>query len=642
MSTTTTNSIHVVAVNGERPTPSSHRNTDSDQIVSQQQQVDQHHRHHRFVPPCISLQSDAPGYYQNNENGIPSLTLHNKRGNTNDDGPICWKCRGTGQKKQRPTTPSPGPTATATTITPAEMNDDHLIMASFCTVCHGKGRIMIIPRPPPPPHINDDDDDDDLGGVGLITRGRRRRSGAASTVSTFENDVSSMSPFCLDPVGYSVPYFGTLVQRATTQCVDVRIVYQNDHSLLRPPTTIRRIDIGNHRTTDGTIVNTKTTSHDDDDDDIDTTTNHIIHATILKQEQVPNNVMEAYPIWLPIHQPREQLCNFVGHWRILQRYKSHRYTTDDVVTAMVACRECFPVMDRRYRTSSSIDPIPISYCDLGTGNGSVLQMVLWKVLESSAAPHDNHHPLQCVYGFEARQEAVELLLRSLAFNIGTDTPLRNKVTIVRADFRSYCHDPSRAPLLHHQFDVVTGTPPYFQVDFHIPVSSTSSSTSPPISNDNNNTDSNQDTQLPHPDAGTTNITATIRQGGMPLSIQSAPARCEFRGGIEAYCCTASYLLKPGSGQLCICENYCNHQRALQSFDAHRLILTKYYIIEGKVGRGPLFCVYVARKKANREGDEINNETTLSPDIIQLAVRDENGEWTDDYKRLVLDYLSIIY
>jgi hypothetical protein len=49
----------------------------------------------------------------------------------------------------------------------------------------------------------------------------------------------------------------------------------------------------------------------------------------------PTTTATATPIWLPIG-PGEQLCNLVGRWRILQRVASHRWTTDDLVTAHVA------------------------------------------------------------------------------------------------------------------------------------------------------------------------------------------------------------------------------------------------------------------------------------------------------------------
>jgi hypothetical protein len=55
----------------------------------------------------------------------------------------------------------------------------------------------------------------------------------------------------------------------------------------------------------------------------------------------------------------------------------------------------------------------------------------------------------------------------------------------------------------------------------------------------------------------------------------------------------------------------------------------------------VFCVYVARKKAEHEDDDINDLQQSAPEIVHLAVRDENGDWTDDYKRIVLDYMSII-
>jgi tRNA1(Val) A37 N6-methylase TrmN6 len=327
-------------------------------------------------------------------------------------------------------------------------------------------------------------------------------------------------------------------------------------------------------------------------------------------------------------------------------------------------------------------------------------MVLWKIMSLHNNNNNNDNttgtpknpepslPFHIVYGFEAREEAVGLLQRSLDFNIGIQTPLRQRVHIVRTDFRSYnngngndddieSHDDTMNDvdftihqnqnnnhllLLQNQLDVVTGTPPYFQVDFHIPSSSTAKTNSSTKHTNCHNQHSN--TNQPNSDTiatkvpvlttsnnnktatTDTNIIATIRQGGMPLSIQSAPARCEFRGGIEAYCQTASYLLRPGSGMLCICENYHNHNRAIQSFRTYHFHLIKYYIIEGKVGRGPLFCVYVARKIANpvdvQDTSENVSSTPSVPEVVHLAVRDENGEWTKEYQHMVLDYMSILH
>jgi hypothetical protein len=56
----------------------------------------------------------------------------------------------------------------------------------------------------------------------------------------------------------------------------------------------------------------------------------------------------------------------------------------------------------------------IRYLDLGTGNGSVLQMVTWYLLSKLSSKYS----LQAV-GVEARSEAVGLARQSLAFNLGS-------------------------------------------------------------------------------------------------------------------------------------------------------------------------------------------------------------------------------
>ena len=56
-----------------------------------------------------------------------------------------------------------------------------------------------------------------------------------------------------------------------------------------------------------------------------------IDMTLIEKNDNKHNI----PNWLPIN-PGEQLCNLVGRWRILQRVASHRWTTDDLVTAYVA------------------------------------------------------------------------------------------------------------------------------------------------------------------------------------------------------------------------------------------------------------------------------------------------------------------
>jgi len=303
----------------------------------------------------------------------------------------------------------------------------------------------------------------------------------------------------------------------------------------------------------------------------------------------------AIPCWLP--RESEELCNLVGHWRILQKVRSHRWTTDDLVTAAVAARELLCISKEQQQQQS-----PLNYCDLGTGNASVLQMVLHQAAWHQVA-------IARAVGVEARSEAVGLARRSLAFNVGNDNN-NNNVCIHHADFRTYESA--------ERYDLITGTPPYFRVDFAVD-------------------------QTKDPGAGSATTTtattpvvqsATIRQGGMPSAIQSAPARCEFRGGMEAYCEAAVRLLEPSHGTFVVCENYQNHERALAAFRNFGLQLQRLVLVQGRVGKGTLFGVYVL---------QINNDPSsvrTAPQVTNIAVRDESGAWTEDYKRQILNFMGI--
>ena len=288
-----------------------------------------------------------------------------------------------------------------------------------------------------------------------------------------------------------------------------------------------------------------------------------------------NNV--SPPVWLP--GVGEELCNLVGSWRILQRVGSHRWTTDDLVTARVAA-------DQLTQSTDSIH-----YLDLGTGNASVLQMVTWNLLNKKKR-------LMKAIGIEARSEAVALARRSLAFNLGSsDTSV---ASIHHGDFRDVV-------LEGKQFDLITGTPPYFRVDFHTT------------------------------DAGNNNqklvSKAVINQGGMPTSKQSAPARCEFRGGIEAYCQAASPKLKAKTGRFVVCENWLNHDRVVQGAEDSGLHILRIVEVRGREQKETLFAVYVMVKKGD---GQIEDECVTEI----LTVRDMNGDWTDEYKSKVLDAMSI--
>lgn len=388
-----------------------------------------------------------------------------------------------------------------------------------------------------------------------------------------------------------------------------------------------------------------------------------------------DNKVEAdnLPSWVP--RKGEQLCNLVGSWRILQRVGSHRWTTDDLVTAYVASslfihRNSNPDSESKVKFSSLCFttnqnqnvPSNIQYLDLGCGNASVLQMVLWKLLS-----HFHIHNDKCetnekatpmyIRGIEARKEAIQFARRSLSFNVGYNTDENSSkdnnnlmddklnIRVIHSDFRTLieegtsilndCESTNKTEREPLKFDLVTGTPPYFQVDFQTANFNHKNSSN---SKNNDSKSSIRRTQA-----------AVINQGGMPTSVQSAPARCEFRGGVEAYCEAASMVLKPDTGIFCVCENYLNHDRVLTGASKSGLVVEHVLFIRGKVGkRVPLFGVYVMRKKAslpeeikNDQSNEGMFESVKQNSYVEedIAVRDEEGNWTDTYKDL-LEFMSI--
>lgn len=402
-----------------------------------------HPEYQRFVPQgSASMAQDAPGWAR-------PCAANDK----SDNGPCCWKCRGTGTKGA----------------------------SQECPVCHGCGQLK-----PKRKQLHA------ASKPGVITRGRRRPHVGWHS--------SGPTPFAL-----------TNTTTKWTICVE-----------------------------------TANTGQDVEIKDCE----------------------KDMPSWVPRN--GEELCNLVGSWRILQRVGSHRWTTDDLVTAHVASQEVPSCTN-------------IKYLDLGTGNASVLQMTTW-ALQKEGRTVD-------ATGIEARLEAVELARRSLSFNIGNDESVAR---IVHGDFRDAA--------LTQQFDLVTGTPPYFRVDFAV-----------------------NDDQV---------TLAVINQGGMPTAKQSAPARCEFRGGIEAYCEAASRVLMQPHGKFVVCENWLNHNRVVAAAEKYDLDILAQVEVSGKQGRGTLFCVYTMKRK------DIESVALTTTKREILAVRNGQGDWTKEYRESVLKAMSI--
>ena len=126
------------------------------------------------------------------------------------------------------------------------------------------------------------------------------------------------------------------------------------------------------------------------------------------------------------------MCSLVGKWKIFQKQGGHRFSTDDVTTAWVACKVIKELQDRGVDVSTHLD--------MGCGLGSVLMMVGWK------------YPHLRSTGIEAQKISCELARRSLRYNGAAE-----RISVVNGDLRDASLLPDSP-----RFPIVTGTPPYFK------------------------------------------------------------------------------------------------------------------------------------------------------------------------------------
>ena len=198
--------------------------------------------------------------------------------------------------------------------------------------------------------------------------------------------------------------------------------------------------------------------------------------------------------------------------RVYQRAKGHRFSSDDVATAYVAFSAC---------------PDAQRVLDLGCGLGSVLLHLAWKL------------PRAELTGVEAQAISFELLKRNVA-----RSGFGARVQVHHGDLR----DAALLSSLGGEFELVTGTPPYF----------------PP------------EAALDAEDE------------------QRAYARIEYRGGVEAYIAAGSRLLAP-SGVLVLCGDARVGERTTSAARASGLVIHARCDVIARAGRSPLFSVWTLRR-----------------------------------------------
>lgn len=223
---------------------------------------------------------------------------------------------------------------------------------------------------------------------------------------------------------------------------------------------------------------------------------------------------------------------------VYQRLKGHRYSSDDLATGFVAWQRA---------------PNAKRILDLGCGLGAVLIHLAWNM------PH------AVLVGIEAQEMSFELLRRNVERN-----RIEGRVTMHHGDLR----DPEAIAKLGTNFDLITGTPPYF----------------------------------PPGDA----LDAEDEQ--------RAYARIEYRGGVEAYLATAAKLLGPG-GTFVLCGAAGARGRVEPAAHANGLRLQGTCDVVAREGRPPLFCVWTLGRE----------ERGFAPEV--LVLRDAEGRLTADAQRI---------
>ena len=197
-----------------------------------------------------------------------------------------------------------------------------------------------------------------------------------------------------------------------------------------------------------------------------------------------------------------------GGWSIAQRKKGHRHSTDDLLTGWYAIEVAGPA--RRI-------------LDLGAGLGSVGLIALWR------------SPDATLVSIEAQEVSFALLESNIARN-----ELGGRVRAIHGDLRD--------TRLGETFDLVTGSPPYWDVSW----------------------------------------------GVVPADSQKAHARFELRGDIRDYAHAARAHLAPGGWFVC-CFPSVQEERARAAFRGAELALERKRVVIPREGAAPLFTLYACRR-----------------------------------------------
>ena len=237
-------------------------------------------------------------------------------------------------------------------------------------------------------------------------------------------------------------------------------------------------------------------------------------------------------------EPELTIDGLTRDWRIVQRKRGHRHSTDDLLTGWYAAEQV---------------PSPSRVLDLGSGIGSVGLLVLWRA------------PLATLTAIEAQEVSFRLLERNVELN-----GLGHRVRAIHGDLRTVRFEDER-------FDLVTGSPPYFDV----------------------------------------------KAGIVPADSQKAHARFELRGDVRDYCAAARAAMAEGA-HFVFCFPAAQRGRTEQACRDGGLAIVVSRDVVPRDGTAALFSLYCCR---------LAEEWAVTPVLERpYIVRDAAGVQTEEHKR----------
>jgi len=251
----------------------------------------------------------------------------------------------------------------------------------------------------------------------------------------------------------------------------------------------------------------------------------------------------------PAIEPYETLDAISGHFRLFQLRDGHRFSTDDLLVAWYGTSWC---------------PSARTALDLGSGIGAVGMICAWRL------------PGARFVTIEAQTESVALARKSARYNGLTD-----RYEIREGDFR----EPGR---LHteEEFDLITGSPPYFSPDAGVPSE--------------------------HP--------------------QRLACRFELRGTIADYCSVAARHLAPGGFFACVFPTEPAQRKRVESgAKGAGLVIVRKRPVVLREGEPPLLTL-LGMMRSDDLPERFRGQIWEEPPLI---IRTRNGEIHPEYSAVKL-------